>query len=267
MLPTLHKLCLRGADIEEIKLQILLEGMDSVSPTRDSSALHFACLSDNLPIITLLLDYDAPINHRNAKGETPLHYAARQASSEVISYLLEKGADPSLIDNGMIHPHCFSTPNQITNDSFTKLEYNTPLHWAAEDRERDIIELLSAHTSHKLRNNDERTPLETAIYFGNYEGVLALSGDMDNNTLAYAVDCEQCDILQLLLVLGADINSVGNQGKTALQLAVEHRNPKICKSLTAFLHSTPQSSKILSPRSHKFLDLLVSRCKNIVYSH
>jgi ankyrin repeat protein len=38
------------------------------------------------------------INDRDKDGETPLHYATRAENLNSVSYLLEKGADPTIGD-------------------------------------------------------------------------------------------------------------------------------------------------------------------------
>jgi len=76
--------------------------------------LHNAVLRDGpdtLELVGLLLDMGAAINqiqyenHPQAYGEryafalgTPLHYAVREDKPELVSYLLLRGADPSIID-------------------------------------------------------------------------------------------------------------------------------------------------------------------------
>ena len=70
--------------------------------TRRSShgdtALMLACLKGHLAIAELLVANGAQLSH---PGWMPLHYAAFEGRSEVISYLIEKGADKNaLAPNG-----------------------------------------------------------------------------------------------------------------------------------------------------------------------
>jgi ankyrin repeat protein len=74
--------------------------------------LHHAVLGDSadvLELVGLLLDMGAPINeiqyenHPQSFRElsafalgTPLHYAAEENNLELVSYLLKRGADPSI---------------------------------------------------------------------------------------------------------------------------------------------------------------------------
>jgi hypothetical protein len=49
-------------------------------------------------VISLLLSKGADINARNADQETPLHYAVRAANPRRVEWLLEAGADRTLVD-------------------------------------------------------------------------------------------------------------------------------------------------------------------------
>lgn len=60
--------------------------------------LHYACELEDYYLIKLLLDYGADINAQNLEtdaGNTPLGNIAKEASAELIEYLLQKGADPT----------------------------------------------------------------------------------------------------------------------------------------------------------------------------
>jgi len=240
MWPELHKQCIKATDLSDIASLVQTEGTDCQTPN-GSSALHFACIADNFPAVKLLVESGASVNSLNKNGETPLHFAAKQASLELISYLLANNADPTLRDS----------------------EQNTPLHWAVEDRPKNVIELLiQATPCIKTRNVHGRTALETAILFGNHAAVIALAAERDTNTLAFAVECQQADIVQVLLVQGANADAIGTNGKTAYQLAKEIGNTSITKNLSLF-RSQSQTRK---PKSKSIVQVLPSSVRNLVYS-
>jgi ankyrin repeat protein len=88
------------------------------------------------------------INDRDKDGETPLHYATRAENFNSVSYLLEKGADPTIRD---------------------KVGF-TPFDMAAMlNKETKILELLLAHEKVDLDKRDEsgRTILQMAIMRSN----------------------------------------------------------------------------------------------------
>ena len=62
----------------------------------NNQPLHVACWAKHLTMIKLLIDRGADINSRGDFGETPLHYAVRDAgqrSNTAVALLLEAGAD------------------------------------------------------------------------------------------------------------------------------------------------------------------------------
>lgn len=71
----------RGADIE------------AKDPGAGASALHFAVMKGNQPLINLLVSRGADVNSRTRNGTTPLHTAVLYARLEVAEFLVGKGAD------------------------------------------------------------------------------------------------------------------------------------------------------------------------------
>ena len=57
--------------------------------------LHWACVANNFEVVKYLLDNGSYVNASNNYGANPLFYAVKtNASNELISLLLENGADP-----------------------------------------------------------------------------------------------------------------------------------------------------------------------------
>lgn len=58
----------------------------------DNTPLHFACWYGYFRIARLLVESGASINMKNKKGNTPLRLAKQKNHTEIVSYLLSKGA-------------------------------------------------------------------------------------------------------------------------------------------------------------------------------
>ena len=63
-----------------------------------NSLLHIACQNGSKRGVKCLLRNGADINAQNNAGNTPLHYCFRYDFRELGEYLLEKGADDSVLN-------------------------------------------------------------------------------------------------------------------------------------------------------------------------
>lgn len=91
--------CLRGAVGQQgpVVAALLSAGADpdAITASGDSNCLIWAVQSDALDLIDVLLEWGANVNGV-ADGVTPLMVAAREGNGEVVTRLLQKGADPSI---------------------------------------------------------------------------------------------------------------------------------------------------------------------------
>ncbi|WP_292066209.1 ankyrin repeat domain-containing protein [Brevundimonas sp. UBA7664] len=91
--------CLRGAVGQQgpVVAALLSAGADpdAITAAGDSSCLIWAVQVDAQDLIEVLLECGANVNGV-ADGVTPLMVAARDGNAEVVTRLLQKGADPSI---------------------------------------------------------------------------------------------------------------------------------------------------------------------------
>ena len=92
----LHTACLCGQtkvvgihiqNLKSVTNTNLLEMTDA----NGNTPLHLACVGGNITIVQVLVDHGASITARNSKGETSVHIAAQHKSVEIIKLLLNKG--------------------------------------------------------------------------------------------------------------------------------------------------------------------------------
>jgi ankyrin repeat protein len=74
--------------------------LDAVVPGCGDSALHLGAISGTKPeIMDFLLGNGLAIDRPNAHQSTPLHLAALHGDTDMIAYLLSRGASASAVDN------------------------------------------------------------------------------------------------------------------------------------------------------------------------
>lgn len=86
-------------DLNECE-RLLSQNMVNINCTNVDglTALHQACIDDNIKMVRFLLDHGADINCCDHEGWTPLHATASCGNEAIASLLLERGADPRIIN-------------------------------------------------------------------------------------------------------------------------------------------------------------------------
>jgi ankyrin repeat protein len=162
------------------------------------------------------------INKQESENHcTPLHHAARFAHKEVITWLIENGADVNAVAYNGFTPLHLTERGEIAEilikagadtgktDNFGK----TPLQYAAETRKQEVIDVIAA--------SGQETNLYTMLLLGQRD--LALNtllkdpklivggeggADLSRNTtpLGWAATAGDLELVKLLLEAGAPIN-------------------------------------------------------------
>lgn len=167
----------RDGDLDKIKRLIAAgEPLDTLN-SYDRTPLHSACLYYKAEIVSLLLDHGADVNKKNKFGKwTALHAACEANAFEIVELLLKHGA---LVD--------------------IKNRYGaTPLHTACENDYPHAAELLLKYNANvQARDDYGATPLHYAC-----QG-----------------DAEMAEATAMLIVAGALVEATDNYGATPLHYA------------------------------------------------
>ncbi|XP_046450647.1 protein phosphatase 1 regulatory subunit 12A-like isoform X9 [Daphnia pulex] len=90
--------CAAG-DKEEV-LKLIRQGADIDTPNVDGlTALHQACIDDNLDMVEFLVEHGADINRGDHEGWTPLHATASCGFLSIARYLIENKSDVAAVNN------------------------------------------------------------------------------------------------------------------------------------------------------------------------
>lgn len=216
--------------LESVKV-LVKKGCDpSLPDSKGRNSIHAAARSGKLKIVKCIFEKQqryAPsslVNRLSDDGQTPLHSAVQGENLEIISTLLDAGADP-----------------KVGGASTT-----SPLHLAAEKGQTKIAAILLKHTKDpNCRDQEDHTPLHFAARGGKSEFIvqffqdcaeLSLSVDINlrsksNNTaftLALFNNCE--DSAKFLLEKGS-ISFCNKDGNYPIHLAAWQGYDSVVKEL------------------------------------
>ena len=157
-----------------------------------SSAIMFAARIGNIDVARVLLDSGSNVNDKAASGVTVLTQAAHSGHQDLAIFLLERGADPNAIDSGY-----------------------TALHAAVLRSEVDLVEALLEHGA------IIDTPVEHGSPGRRFSADYSIRSQLiGRDAFWMAAKYGEVEILKILLDAGADPLVRGDDGVTALQVAM-----------------------------------------------
>jgi ankyrin repeat protein len=132
-----------------------------------------AAKNDAMELVQELIQQGAIIDEKDDRGRTSLHYAVINGNLAMVSLLLDKGADHTIVDNDnrcLLDNAVFFRRNQIVLLLLKKIDVNskgyfgyTPLHTAALQGNKDMIEMLLKNGADpNMVNVHNETPLALA---------------------------------------------------------------------------------------------------------
>ena len=147
----------------------------------------------------------------NAKGDTPLHVAAKFGHSDIVRVLVERAKLPKH-ENEELESRVGATRQMIR---MTNNEKNTALHEAVCHQNVDVVEILTKEDPdyQYSANNYGKTPLYMAAEYENRSDMLR--GLLENRTSA------SFDMVLALLENSTSVSHEGPNGKTALHAAAK----------------------------------------------
>ena len=194
-------------NVQVVKSIIKREADPSLMDNRGLNTLHYAAQGGNTDIISLIHTHLPNIDSKTREGDTPLMLAALNGKLRAVKWFLERGATVACEE---------------------KRGWNT-LHHAAQGGDTDIISLIHTHLPNidsKTREGD--TPLMLAALCGKLYAVkwflekgatVACENDVGWNTLHYAAQAGDTDIISLIHTHLPNIESKTGNGYTPLMVA------------------------------------------------
>ena len=228
-LTPLHHAAMRGY----IKVVEFLLGLDNICiNSRDkqgSTALHIAATYKNKLISQMLLEGNASVRIKDRQGQTPLHRAAQEGDSHIISLMLENLEDKDIAmteeDSDGNTPLTLAVQagnSEAVNVFMTDCECGTfinspnnqgesPIHFASRSGDTDTLALL---LDNGAKIDETNSMLQTPLY-------LAAANAKDNAKYAkfHSQDCENVDVVKMLIDRGSDLDKWDVDGYTPVMIA------------------------------------------------
>lgn len=211
-------------------LEILFEHGASVESTVNSlTLLHFAVYQAKTEMVKFLLDRGANANeHSNSARYSPLMVACEREDLEIAGLLLERGADAN-------------HESEVSE---------TPLTMASKSGQPDMVRLMLDNGADiNFRDHRGATPIFGALESGQPDIVIILAAagaDLNirdsrgRSVLEWAVEKKDIESVTILAGAGADVNAPVGEKSNILELAARQGSKEIVEVLESHGARYPQ---------------------------
>ncbi|XP_064397691.1 protein phosphatase 1 regulatory subunit 12A-like isoform X3 [Halichondria panicea] len=205
----------QSGDVEEVE-RLLTEGADVNAINSDGlTGLHQCCIDDDFEMVETLVKHGANMDAQDNEGWSPLHAAASCGHNHIVRFLLESGAHPALVNN----------------------EGDTPLDLI--DEQEEMASLFSTHieTHHidmeAVKGLEETRMLEDVNRLKNDPSLTPPISSGGATLLHVASAKGYLSVLQVLMSMKVDVDSLDDDGWTPLHASVYWRNMEAAELLVS----------------------------------
>jgi|GEM_PF-1253826 len=280
-------------EYKEVSAQLIQQMETSIAQNLEKKKIHDRLKNEEaLQQIKNQLDkHPNQLNAQDKEGSTLLHKAAEAGQTDVVEYLLSRGARMDIPDNNGYFPLNWAIMLQhvdtvrlfiqkgapVTQKSIGGM---TPLHDAAYAGNKDIVELLIAKGARLDAKDDlEKIPFELALEQGKtnlynllnplppairsgnkekirsiletYPSLLEIINENGKTSLHEASEKGDVETVRLLLQFGVKTNIRDIDGLTPLELALQNGNTQIAELLKQNGAISPNSKVLIKPLNER----------------
>lgn len=197
---------------------------------KNNKALITACHVGYLKEVQRLFDKGVDLNYQDSLGNTPLHYACERGHIEVAQFLLDKDANPKLLNKRFQYPYTiakernvaqyiWSLPATPVHPDSQNAQPFKPQNWFVAAACGDIVSLEYYIEQHKNQSETE------------CKKFLNRTWDHHGTALHMACSSNQLPAVALLLSQGANPNATDNIKRTPLHAACQSGFLKVAEML------------------------------------
>jgi ankyrin repeat protein len=242
-----------------------------------NTALHWAASSGQTDVVKSLVDKKADVNVQNNSGNTPLHNAAFVGNIETLNILLEKKAIVNKQNKHLRtplheaasrgHPEVIDPLVKRGGTGFIDMEDEngfTALQIAINERQIAFaLELLRQGANPEreyksyVRNEENELALLKGTKAGDVKDVLKRQKHDHATILHQAIDNGDEELFEQLVISGASISSLDQNGRSPLHNAVSKENLAMVTVLTA----KGATVDVATQDKHGFSPLIIASIK------
>lgn len=204
---------------------------DKINPNLSNlhglTPLALACISGKLELVKLLLP--STLNLPDRAGKTPLHYAWEYSHTEIVKTLLSAGIDPNIAfeeGNTLFHLACsagetalvkalLSTQIKIKDPNLVNEKGLSPIHLAYQNKHFDLVRWLLEQPDIDINPKKNKGP----------DSLLQIA----------CIDLKDSTLFRNILEQSPNLAYKNQAGKTALDLAIQHKNEIAISALINFV--------------------------------
>ncbi|XP_072277898.1 protein phosphatase 1 regulatory subunit 12A-like [Pyxicephalus adspersus] len=215
-----------AGDREEVR-ELLAAGAPINGTNVDGlTALHQACIDDNLDMVQFLVENGASVNQQDNEGWTPLHAAASCGFVPIAQYLISKGGSVSIANSEGELP--LDVAHESAMEKLLKSEIKKQgVDIEAAKREEEELMLRDARrwlNSGKFENIRHPTTGATPLHVAAAKGYT--------------------EVIRLLLQLGFDVDTCDYDGWTPIHAAAHWGQEDACRLLSEALCDMEAVNKV-----------------------